>query len=106
MPKISDDLFLVDTLFFRFSLSFFRFSISLLCEMLYNFMTFSSLEKPLNDFLMTPFFTLFGLPRASNNTTSQNIGGSGCMGRPPSNFGGDRPPRSPPMGRPISGQFV
>ena len=93
MPKISDDLFLVDTMFFRFSLSFFRFSISLLCEMLYNFMTFSSLEKPLNDFLMTPFFTLFGLPRASNNTTSQNIGGSGCMGRPPLKFWWGPPPK-------------
>jgi len=41
-------------------------------------------------------FTLFILLRASDNTTSQNIGGDECMGRPPtSNFGGDRPPSSP-----------
>ena len=31
----------------------------------------------------TSFFTLFVLSRASNNTTSQNIWGDGCMGGPP-----------------------
>jgi len=43
---------------------------------------------------MTPFFTLFTLSHASDNTRpiSQNIGGGGCMGRPPtSNFGGTVP---------------
>jgi len=41
---------------------------------------------------MTPFFTLFVLLRASDNTTSQNIEGDGCMGRSPtSNFGGPSP---------------
>src|SRR6218665_3259029 len=52
--------------------------------------------------LIAPFFlTLFVLSRASDNTTSLNIWGDQCMGRPPSNFGGDRPPvppRSPPLG--------
>jgi len=33
--------------------------------------------------MMTPFFTQFVLSHASNNTTSQNIGGDGCMGRSP-----------------------
>src|SRR6218665_2976517 len=52
--------------------------------------------------LMTLFFTLFVLSRASDNTTSQNIGGGGCMDRPPtSNFFGGTvppvPPRSPPL---------
>jgi len=45
------------------------------------------------------FFTLLILSRASDNTTSQNIGGGdGCMGVPTtSNFGGTVPPRSPPL---------
>src|SRR6218665_3737449 len=44
----------------------------------------------------TPFYTLFILSRASDNTTTQNIGGDGCMGRSPtSNFGGTAPPVSP-----------
>src|SRR6218665_1832706 len=42
---------------------------------------------------MVHFFNQFILCKASNNTTSPNIGG-----RPPtSNFEGDRPPKSPPM---------
>ena len=49
----------------------------------------------------TPFFTLFILSRASDNTTSQNIGGDGCMGRPPpQTLGGPSPQslsRSPPL---------
>src|SRR6218665_1482896 len=42
----------------------------------------------------TPFFTLFVLSIASDNTTSQNIVEDQCMGRPPPHifFGGDRPP--------------
>src|SRR6218665_2828887 len=50
--------------------------------------------------LMIPFFILFVLSCASDNTTSQNIGGDGCMGRPPLQILGDRPPslpRSPPL---------
>src|SRR6218665_303338 len=40
-------------------------------------------------FLHDTFFSQFVLCHASNNTTSQNIGADGCMGRPPiSNFGG------------------
>src|SRR6218665_883745 len=70
-----------------------------------SFMTLSSQEKPLyfrkNSF-MTPFFTLFVLSRASDNTSSQNIGGYGCMGRPPPQiFWGTVtpvPPMSPPLG--------
>src|SRR6218665_4040246 len=46
--------------------------------------------------LTTPFFTLFVLSRASDNTASQNIR---CMGRPPPQiFGGTVPPRLlPPL---------
>ena len=50
----------------------------------------------------TPFFTRFILSRASDNTSSQNIGGYGCMGRPPPQiFWGTVtpvPPMSPPLG--------
>ena len=48
-----------------------------------------------------PFFTLFKLSRTSDNTTSQNIGGDQCMGRPPPQILGGTvppvPPRSPPL---------
>ena len=44
-----------------------------------------------------PFFTLFIPSRTSDNTTSQNIGGTNAWAVPPPQifFGGDRPP-SPP----------
>ena len=41
---------------------------------------------------MTPFFTLFVLSRASDNTTSQNIGGTDAWAVPHLTFWGDRPP--------------
>ena len=46
-----------------------------------------------------PFFTLFILSRISDNTTSQNIGGTNAWAVPPPQifFGGDRPP-SPLLG--------
>ena len=51
----------------------------------------------------TPFSTLFILSRTSDNTTSQNIGGTNAWAvSPTSNFGGDRPPsppRFPPLAR-------
>src|SRR6218665_2356766 len=41
----------------------------------------------------TPLFALFILSRESDNTTSLNIRGDQCMGRPPtSHFGGTVPP--------------
>src|SRR6218665_3377750 len=55
------------------------------------FLTSTTTISEKNSF-MTQFFTLFVLSRASDNTTSQNIGGGGCMGRlPTSNFGGTLP---------------
>src|SRR6218665_1869617 len=48
----------------------------------------------------TPFFTLLILSRASDNTTSQNIGGTDGWAVPTSNFFGGAvpsPPRSPPL---------
>src|SRR6218665_1565531 len=44
--------------------------------------------------LMTPFFTLFVLSRAFDNTTSQNIGGTDAWAIPHLKFGGTvpRPP--------------
>src|SRR6218665_3776164 len=47
-----------------------------------------------------PFFTLFILSLTSDNTTSQNIGGTNAWAVPTSNFGGtvpSVPPRSPPL---------
>src|SRR6218665_1866780 len=51
-----------------------------------------------NNSLTTPFFTLFVLSRASNNTISQNSGGTGAWAVHPT-FGGPSPspPRSPPL---------
>src|SRR6218665_4119112 len=46
-----------------------------------------------NKSLITPFFTLFILSRASDNTTSLNIGGTDAWAaHPTSNFGGTVPP--------------
>ena len=53
-----------------------------------------------NNSLTTPFFTLFVLSRASDNTTSPNIGETDAWAVPTSNFGGtvpQSPPRSPPL---------
>src|SRR6218665_2612515 len=69
------------------------------------FRMFTMLNVVYDHFLTrkTQFFTLFMLSRTSDNTTSQNIWGDHCMGRPPPQiFLGDRPPsppRSPPLGR-------
>src|SRR6218665_3381519 len=78
--KISDDFFLVIDLVLRI-FPFFSHS----------FRMFTMLNVVYDHFLTRkpPFFTLFILSRTSDNTTSQNIGGDQCMGRPPtSNFGG------------------
>src|SRR6218665_2467773 len=53
----------------------------------------------------TPFFTLLILSRASDNTTSQNIGGDGCMGvasPPPQILRGPSPPGLCPCRQPWS----
>jgi len=73
-------------------------------NVIYTRMTLSSQEKHYfrneNSFV-TPYFTLFLLSHASDNTTSQNIGGSDAWAVPPtSNFSGTVspvPPRSPPL---------
>src|SRR6218665_1917699 len=50
----------------------------------------------------TQFFTLFMLSRTSDNTTSQNIGGTNAWAVPPPQVLGETvhpvPPRSPPLG--------
>src|SRR6218665_2726098 len=65
------------------------------------YMTLSSQEQPLFQkriSFMTPFFTLFVLSRASDYTTSQNIGGTDAWAVPHLTFlGGLSPPRSPPL---------
>src|SRR6218665_2720201 len=64
------------------------------------FLTKRTTNSEKNSF-MTPFFTLFVLSRASDNTTSQNIGGRMHGPYPHLKFLGDRPPsppRSPPLG--------
>src|SRR6218665_3967197 len=88
--KISDDLFFSH----RTGSSFFS----------HIFRMFTMLYVVYDHFLTrkTQFFTLFMLSRTSDNTTSQNIGGEQCMRGPPtSNFGGDRPPQSPPRSPPL-----
>src|SRR6218665_2593167 len=69
-----------------------------------SYMTLFSQEKPLfqkEKFLYDTFFTLFTLSRASDNTTSQNIGGTDAWAVPHLKcFWGDHPPaphRSPPL---------
>ena len=51
----------------------------------YIFRMFTMLNVVYDHFLTrkSQFFTLFILSRTSYNTTSQNIGGDQCMGRPP-----------------------
>src|SRR6218665_3105793 len=59
------------------------------------FRMFTMLNVVYDHFLTrkTQFFTLFMLSRTSDNTTSQNIGGTNAWAVPPtSNFWGDRPP--------------
>ena len=85
---------------FRILFQIFRI-FRLLCEISY--MTHSSREKLIfhKTFPWWHLFnTLFVLSRASNNTTSQNIGGRMHGPYPHLNFFGGRPPvpfRSPPM---------
>src|SRR6218665_453629 len=68
-----------------------------------SYMTISSQEKPLfrkEFFDNTYFFTLFIFSHASDNTTSQNIGGTDAWAVPHLKFlGGPSPsgPRSPPL---------
>src|SRR6218665_2766592 len=56
----------------------------------------------IKEFLFDTFFTLFVHSRASDNTTSQNIGGTDAWAVPPPQILGDHPPspsRSPPLGK-------
>src|SRR6218665_3102954 len=91
--EISDDLFLVVDLFFRIFPFFSQiFRIFTLLNVVYDpFLTRKNTISENNSFMT--------LSRVSDNTT-QNIVGDGCMGRPTSTFGEDRPPsppRSPPL---------
>src|SRR6218665_2753157 len=96
--KISDDLFLVIDLVLRI----FPFFSPI-------FRMFTMLNVVYDDFLTRKlsFFTLFILSRRSDNTTSQNIGGTNAWAVPPPQILGGTvppvPPRSPPLGitRPI-----
>src|SRR6218665_820084 len=100
--KIFDDHFLVIAqvfLIFHFFSQIFPFFTML--NVVYDpFLTRKATISEKNSF-MTPFFTLFVLSRESENTTSQNIGGTDAWAVPPPQIlGGDRPPsppRSPPL---------
>src|SRR6218665_1754501 len=84
--KISDDLFFGHRLGssdFPFLFSHFPYVYYVKCRIYDHFLT----RKP-------PFFTLFILSRTSDNTASQNIGGTNAWAVPTSNFGGPSP--SPP----------
>src|SRR6218665_2371216 len=75
--KISYDLFLVIDHVFRIFPFFSQISVSFtMFNVVYGpFITRTTTISEKNSF-MTPFFTLFVLSRASDNTTSQNIGGT------------------------------
>src|SRR6218665_2969156 len=88
-------------MFSRFSLSFSQiFHIFTVLNIIYDPFLHEKTSISEKNSLMTPFFTLFLLSRASDNTTSQNIGGRMHGPSPISNFWGTVPPvppRSPPM---------
>ena len=92
--KISDDFFLVIDQVFRIFPFFCQiFRIFTMLNVVYDpFLTIKTHVSETNSFMTPSFFTLFVLSRASDNTTSQNIGRDGCMGRPHLKFGWDRPP--------------
>src|SRR6218665_94370 len=81
--KISDDLFLVIDLVLRIYPFFSHI-----------FRMFTMLNVVYDHFLTRKpqFFTLFILSRTSDNTTSQNIGGTNAWAVPPPQIWGDRPP--------------
>jgi len=89
--KISDDLFLViDPIFSDFPFLFPDFPY--LCYVKCHIWPFPHKKNT--------FFTMFVLSRASDNTTSLNIGGTNAWAVPPPQILGDRPPvppRSPPL---------
>src|SRR6218665_3846949 len=89
--KISDDFFLVIDQSFQI-FSFFS----------QIFPIFAMLNVIFDPFLTrkTPFVTLFILSRASDNTTSLNIGGTNAWAVLHLKFLGDRPPPVPPGLRP------
>src|SRR6218665_4005978 len=94
-PKISDDLFLVIDQVFQI-LRFFT-----VLNVVYDpFFTRETTISEKNS-LIRPVFTLFVLSRASDNTTSLNIGGTNAWAVPPPQILGGpspSPPRSPPLG--------
>src|SRR6218665_2919848 len=79
--KISHDLFLITDSILSV------FCVSLLSEIRY--ITYMTLFLTKNLYLgaknsfLRAFFSQFVLCLTFNNSTSQNIGGNGCMGRPP-----------------------
>src|SRR6218665_2425886 len=101
--KIFDDLLVIDQVFriFPFFSQISRIFVSFtMLNVVYDpFLTRTTTISEKNSF-MTPFFkTLFVLSRASDNTTSQNIGGTDAWAVPHLKFFLDRPPvppRSPP----------
>src|SRR6218665_3505403 len=90
--KISDDLFSVIDLVLRI-FPFFSHS----------FRMFTMLNVVYDHFLTrkTQFFTLFMLSRTSDNTTSQNIGGTNAWAVPPPQILGEPSPQSPPRSPPL-----
>src|SRR6218665_2588455 len=91
--KISDDFFLVIDQIFRILPFFSRIlRIFSMLNVVYDlFLTRKTTISEKNSF-MTPF-SLFILSRASDNTTSEKYWGYECMGRPPPQIWGDRPPQ-------------
>src|SRR6218665_3973128 len=94
-PKFLMTFFFSFTRFFGFYLSFPRFSVSFrrtMFNVVYDpFLIRTTTISEKNSF-MTPLFTLFILYRASDNTTSQNIGGTDAWAVPPPQVLGGRSP--------------
>src|SRR6218665_1181903 len=82
-------------MFFRFCLSSLTFSISVLCAMSYHPFFTRKTAISENNSLITSFFTLFVLSRASDKHYFSKYWGDGCMGRPPSQIFWGAVPKSP-----------
>src|SRR6218665_187253 len=98
--KISDDLFfLVIDPVFRIS-PFFR--VFTMLNVVYDPYLTTKTAISENNSLYDTFFTLFVLFARLRQHCFSKYWGDQCMGRPPtSNFGGDRPPLSPPRSPPL-----
>src|SRR6218665_2853303 len=93
-PKILMTFLVIDQVFLIFPFFFQNLRISQLTVLNVVYDPFFTRKTTISEknSLTTLFFTLFVLSRASENTTSQNIGGTDAWAVPHLKFCGDRPP--------------